>query len=69
VNAYAVNVYDTVTCKKVVLRVNRRTILVRRLTGTVNYLLNEKGKWVPLKGRNQKVYQMLYDTQAAAGAK
>ncbi|MFA5362359.1 MAG: hypothetical protein WC335_03810 [Candidatus Omnitrophota bacterium] len=68
-NAYAVNVVDTMTCKKVVLLVNQRAILVQRLTGYVKYLLRSNGEWKLLRGRGQKVYQRLYNAQASAEKK
>jgi hypothetical protein len=68
-NAYAVNVVDAMTCKKVVLRVTQRTILVQRLTGKVRYLLISNGEWMPLRGREKKAYQMLYDAQSSAREK
>lgn len=64
-NAYAVNIVDTATCKKIVLRVNQKVILVRRLTGKVAYVQRSNGEWLLLKGREKKTYQMLYNAQAA----
>ena len=61
--ALAVSFYDTVTCKKVVLLANHRTILVQRVTGKVVYLLKDDGQWMLLKGREKRVYQMLYNAQ------
>jgi hypothetical protein len=69
VNACALNPVDAMTCKKVFLRVNQRTILVQRLTGKVRYLLLSDGQWKPLKGQDKRVYQMLYDAQVAAEKK
>ena len=69
VNACALNPVDAMTCKKVLLRVNRRTILVQRLTGKVRYLLLSDGQWKPLKGQDRRVYQMFYDAQVEVDKK
>jgi hypothetical protein len=68
-NAYAVNTVDAMTCKKVVLRVNQRTILVQRMTGKVKYLLLSDGQWMPLRGRQKRTYQMFYDAQTQSRKK
>jgi hypothetical protein len=68
-NAYAANVVDTMTCKKVDLRVNQKTVLVQRLTGNVKYLLLSNGDWMLLKGRRRKAYQTLYNAQVSSGKK
>lgn len=68
-DACALNPVDAMTCKKVLLRVNQRTILVQHLTGKVRYLLLSTGEWMPLKGRDRRVYQMFYDAQVAAEKK
>lgn len=59
---YAVNVIDTVVCKKVVLRANNRTVLVNRVTGEVKYIL-QRGQWKLLTGSWKKECQLMYDIQ------
>lgn len=60
--AYAVNVVDTLLCKKVFLRAVERTVLVNRLSGEVKYLLR-KGQWVLLTGEQKHEYQSMYNAQ------
>ncbi len=61
--SYAVNVIDTMVCKKVFLFANSRTVLVNRLTGEVKYILDLYGQWVLLKGKQKKICQAMYDAQ------
>lgn len=63
--AYAVNVVDTMVCKKVVLRANGRTVLVNRLSGEVKYMKQRTRKWVELRGASKKAMQRMYDVQVA----
>jgi hypothetical protein len=63
---YAVNVVDTVLCKKVFLFYNRTYILVNRVTGEVKYRWTGKGQWVPLTGVVKNQYQAIYNAQVAA---
>ena len=60
---YAVNVVDTVLCKKVFLHYNRTYILVNRVTGEVKYLLRGNGQWEPLTGVLKNQYQVIYNAQ------
>ncbi|MDD5166624.1 MAG: hypothetical protein PHQ57_04480 [Candidatus Omnitrophica bacterium] len=64
---YAVNVIDTMLCKKVVLRAIGRTILVNRITGEVKYVLQQDGEWVVLKGSLKHQCQAVYNVQSKAG--
>ncbi len=61
--AYPVNAVDTMVCKRVVLRVNDRSVLVNRLTGEVKYLLRDNGHWELLSGSLKREYQAMYDAQ------
>ncbi len=66
---YAVNIVDTIMCKKVILCVTRMAILVNRVTGEVKYMRSSRGQWVPFS-RIQKVQcQALYNAQFASGRK
>ena len=64
-SSYAVNVVDTIMCKKVVLHLINRTVLVNRITGEVKYTLTQKGTWVLLKGPLKNQYQSMYKAQIA----
>jgi hypothetical protein len=64
-SAYAVNVVDTILCKKVFLNYNHTYILVNRVTGEVKYLLMGNGQWVPLMGVLKNQYQAMYNAQAS----
>ena len=63
---YAVNVFDKIIYKEVVLRTTSMHVLVNRLTGEVKYLLLNSGKWILLKGALKHQYQMIYNAQATA---
>lgn len=63
--AYAVNVVDTMVCKKVVLRGNGKTVLVNRLTGEVKYMKQRSNKWKLLRGQSKKAMQRMYNVQVA----
>lgn len=63
-SAYAVNIADTMLCKKVPLRHVNKTLLVNRVTGEVKYVSRNNGEWLLLKGALKKRYQTLYDAQA-----
>jgi hypothetical protein len=62
-SAYAVSLIDTILCKKVVLHLINRVVLVNRITGEVKYTLTQKGTWVLLKGPVQHQYQSMYNVQ------
>jgi hypothetical protein len=62
-SAYAVNVVDTLLCKKVFLNYNHTYILVNRLTGEVKYLLMGNGQWMSLMGVLKNQYQAMYNAQ------
>jgi hypothetical protein len=64
-SSYAVNVFDTIMCKKVVLHLINRIVLVNRITGEVKYTLTQKGTWVLLRGPVKYQYQSMYNTQIA----
>jgi len=60
---YAISLIDTLTCKKVHLKLVNRIILVNRFTGEVKYILSTTGKWVLLVGALKNQYQAMYDVQ------
>ena len=68
---YAVNIVDTMLCKKVLLRANRRflranhtrQVLVSRVTGEVKYILQDNKQWVPLAGTLKQQCQKIYNAQ------
>jgi hypothetical protein len=62
--SYAVNILDTILCKKVVLRADGSQILVNRITGEVKYILEANGKWAPLTaGVVKNQCQAMYNAQ------
>ena len=65
---YAVNVFDKILYKEVVLRATSMHILVNRLTGEVKFLLLNSGKWILLKGALKHQCQAIYNAQKNAQA-
>lgn len=61
--SYALNIVDTMLCKRVVLCANHMTVLVNRVTGEVKYTLQHNGKWLLLSGVMKHQYQSMYDAQ------
>jgi len=64
-SCYAVNIIDTVVCKKVVLCANHVTVLVNRITGEVKYVHSTTVGWVFLTGVQKTQFQSMYDAQTA----
>ncbi len=64
-SAYAVSLTDTIICKKVVLHLVNRTVLVNRITGEVKYILTTTGTWLLLQGPLKNQYQSMYNAQTA----
>jgi len=65
-SAYAVNIFDRVLYKKVVLLANKMTVLVNRITGEVKYLLLNNGHWIHLTaGVLKNQCQSMYNAQTA----
>jgi hypothetical protein len=62
-SAYAVSLGDTIICKKVVLHLVNRTVLVNRITGEVKYILTTTGVWLLLQGPLKNQYQSMYNAQ------
>jgi len=62
--SYAVNVFDQLIYKEVVLTANHMTVLANRLTGEVKYIKLNNGRWMPLKGGLKNRCQKMYDIQA-----
>ncbi|HTZ10950.1 MAG TPA: hypothetical protein VMD04_01025 [Candidatus Margulisiibacteriota bacterium] len=65
-SAYAVSIFDTILCEKVVLHLINRVVLVNRITGEVKYTLTQKGTWVLLTGPVKAQYQSMYNAQVKA---
>jgi hypothetical protein len=63
VSCYAVTLTETILCKKVFLNLVKRVVLVHRITGKVEYILTQDGKWAPLEGPIQSQYQSMYNAQ------
>ena len=62
--SYAINVIDSILCKKVVLQANHMTALVNRFTGEVTYLRLNDGRWIRLTpGVFKNQYQSMYNAQ------
>ncbi|MFH1640996.1 MAG: hypothetical protein ABIA66_03415 [Candidatus Omnitrophota bacterium] len=62
---YAVNIVDTILCKKVVLCANHMTVLVHRVTGKVKYILLLNGQWKLLTGIEKHQCQSMYEAQTS----
>jgi hypothetical protein len=62
-SAYAVGLIDTLTCKKVYLRLVKSLILVKYITGEVKYTQAKDGTWIHLAGPVKAQYQSMYDAQ------
>lgn len=62
---YAVNVFDKIVYKEVVLRATHIHILVNRLTGEVKYVVLRNRKTMLLTGTSKRQYQASYDAQNA----
>lgn len=65
-SSYAVNIVDTMTCKKVVLRYNNKSVLVSRITGKVEYVMGKYGQYIRADGVWKSQLQAMYDAQTAA---
>lgn len=64
--AYAVSIYDTIMCKKVILKCGRRKVLVDRLTGEVKYgMQGDNSPWVKVDGAWKRQLQAMYDAESA----
>ena len=64
-SSYAVNIFDKLLYKEVVLVVNHMPVLVNRLTGEVKYIRLNNGRWVPLTGGLKNKCQSMYNAQAS----
>jgi hypothetical protein len=64
-SAYAVNVFDKILYKKVVLVANKMTVLVNRITGEVKYIRLNNGQWAVLTGVWKNQMQAMYNAQIA----
>jgi hypothetical protein len=62
---YALNFFDAMVCKKVVLALVNRVVLVNRFTGEVKYVLQDNATWVPVPLGVKAQYQSMYEFQAA----
>ena len=62
-SSYAVNIIDTLLCKRVVLCANHATVLVNRASGEVKYVLSVTGQWLSLTGIQKNRCQAMYDAQ------
>lgn len=62
---YAVNVFDTIIYKKVLLCASHMTVLVNRITGELKYIMLNNGKWVLLSGTWKSQCQSMYEAQIA----
>lgn len=60
---YAVNIFDRLLCKSVVLCANHITVLVNRLTGEVKYMRLSTGQWLLLTGVQKVQFQSMYNAQ------
>jgi hypothetical protein len=65
-SAYAVNIFDRVLYKKVVLNCIHRYALVNRLSGTVEYIMRTDGKWGLVPNALKHQYQSMYNQQIAS---
>ncbi|MBU0547933.1 MAG: hypothetical protein KJ710_01725 [Candidatus Omnitrophica bacterium] len=61
--SYAVNIFDQLLYKEVVLVANRMTVLVNRITGKAKYIRLNNGRWMLLKGGLKNKCQAMYDVQ------
>ena len=64
-SCYALNIIDTVVCKRVVLCANHVTVLVNRVTGEVKYMHSGTGEWLLFTGVQKTQFQSMYDAQTA----
>jgi len=64
-SSYAVNIFDQVIYKEVVLAANHMPVLVNRLTGKVKYIKLNNGRWMPLKGGLKNQCQSMYNAQTS----
>jgi hypothetical protein len=62
---YAVNIFDIILCKRVVLCANHMTVLVNRVTGEVKYILLFTGQWKILTGMEKNQCQSMYEAQTS----
>jgi hypothetical protein len=60
---YAVNIFDTLLCKRVVLCANHITVLVNRITGEVKYMRLSTGQWLLLTGAQKVQFQSMHNAQ------
>ncbi len=65
-SAYAVNVFDRILYKKVLLDANKMYVLVNRITGEVKYILLHTGKWALLTGVLKNQVQSMYNVQSTS---
>ena len=66
VPSYAVNIFDQLIYKEVVLITNRRAVLANRITGEVKYIRLNNGRWVPLAGGLKNKCQSMYEVQTSS---
>lgn len=62
---YAVNIFDQLLNREVVLAANHTTVLVNRITGKVKYIKLNNGRWEFLKGGLKNKCQAMYDNQVS----
>jgi len=60
---YAVNIFDKIIYKTVVLCAIHMTALVNRITGEVKYIRLNNGKWELLTGAWKSQCQSMYEAQ------
>jgi len=63
--SYAVNIFDHLIYKKVVLKANHMAVLVNRITGEVKFIQLNNGRWMPLTGGLKNRCQLMYKNQAS----
>jgi uncharacterized membrane protein len=64
-SAYAVNIFDRMLYKKVMLICIHRYALVSRLNGAVTYIMRMDGTWGLVQPALQNQYQSMYKAQTA----
>jgi len=63
--SYAVNIFDQLIYKEVLLKANQMTVLVNRITGKVKYIKLNNGRWMPLVGGLRNKCQSMYNAQVS----
>ena len=64
--SYAVNIFDQLVYKEVILVANQMTVLVNRITGKVKYIRLNNGRWESLTGGQRNKCQAMYDGQVSS---